>query len=202
MAGQAPRGQGRSAAADERGCGGRRTAMPAVLAEKFCSQVGGREIVTQFKASLRLKIKLQKEPRVAVCAAVLPPRSVEPLGESPGPGNPGDNPPASTGRAALRPGRRAGRSASLPAAFRAVHLWASTCLLAARGGSPQPTPTSSTPFTPAPSRKVSRAPGGPRLPASRRAPHPGRPRVVWGRSRSFLIRIAPFPSRQPPRAPR
>lgn len=159
MAGQAPRGQGRSAAADERGCGGRRTAVPAVLAEKFCSQVGGREIVTQFKASLRLKIKLQKKPRAAVCTAVLPPRSVELLGESPGPGNPGD--PPSTGRAVLRPGRRAGRSASLPAAFRAVHLWASTCLLPARGGSPHPTPTSSTPFTPAPSRKVSRAPGGP-----------------------------------------
>lgn len=53
VTGLAPGGEGRSARADERGCGGRRTAAPGVLAEKFCSQVGRREIVTQFKAGLR-----------------------------------------------------------------------------------------------------------------------------------------------------
>lgn len=83
--------------------------MPAVLAEKFCSQVGGREIVTQFKASLRLKIKLQTEPRAAVCTAVLPLRSVEPLGERPGPGNPGDPPLHGPGCSETRPAGRAER---------------------------------------------------------------------------------------------
>ncbi|XP_073758823.1 uncharacterized protein [Callorhinus ursinus] len=44
--GPAPGGEGRSAGADEHGGGGCRTAATCVLAEKFCSQVGEREIVT------------------------------------------------------------------------------------------------------------------------------------------------------------
>lgn len=55
--GRAPGKEGRSARADERGGRGCRIAATGVLAEKFCSQVGRREIVTQFKAGLRLKKK-------------------------------------------------------------------------------------------------------------------------------------------------
>lgn len=48
--GAAAGGEGRSAGlADERGADGCRTAATNVFAEKFCSQVGGREIVTHFK---------------------------------------------------------------------------------------------------------------------------------------------------------
>lgn len=53
--GRAPGGEGRSARGDESGSGCRRTAATGVLAEKFCSQVGRREIVTQFKTGRRLK---------------------------------------------------------------------------------------------------------------------------------------------------
>lgn len=97
-------GQRRSlGAADERGADGCSTAATSVFAEKFCSQVGGREIVTEFKAGKSMfKVKLQKEERAAVYMVVLPTRSVELPGEkSPSSENPG-RPPA--GWAALRPG--------------------------------------------------------------------------------------------------
>lgn len=156
--------------AGERGAGGRRTAATGVLAEKFCSQVGGRAIVTQFRAGLR-KIQLQKEQRAAVRTAVLPPRSVVPPGgRSPGPGNPGGPPRVGLLSGQTGPARRSGEFTD---GIRRVHLGASTCLLPACCGYPHRTPPPPTPFTPAPARKVSRAPGGPRRPGcprgSRRA---------------------------------
>lgn len=101
--------------ADERGADGCSTAATNVFAEKFCSQVGGREIVTQFKAGKStLKTKPQKEQRAAVCVAVLPPRSAEAPGEEPQPRKSRETPCGSGSSQARQV--RPGGAGSLPVA--------------------------------------------------------------------------------------
>lgn len=197
--GAAAGGEGRSAGradgrAGREGCGA--AAATNVFAEKFCSQVGGREIVTQLKAgkSRLKKIKLQKGA-TGRCPGGGPPTPLRRMA-SPGPENPGR--PL---RARLLAGRAgpAGRSGERAGGIGRGHLGASTCLLPARGGSPAPL------LPPRPRWESEPRTRGPRRPVSPRVPHRassawcgGAVGVLSHADRPFPIPRLQAPHRVPP----